>query len=321
MKNNQTENEIDDAINLFLRKMTICFLIFVLIIFTWFTVLFTINDVEPVKYFLYSYTIQHIIWLAGIIRYKEIPIEVLIMVYLSYIMVAIYPLTCIYWNAGDPIVFSWYLLILIGAIVFNTRYIGTWIFMIAVVVISVFFLSSFFYPHKESESLMIYYADIITIISTVFLTSFFAIVYAKKTRIEESIRNKKLQKNVEDAENLERDKILYNKIIEYLEKNQPFRNPDFNAQTLAKALNSNVNYISRAINAGGNDDFRMLLNSFRISYVKSMLDGCALEKYTIDYIYTEAGYKHRSTFNAAFKLITGMTPSDYASQQKINNNS
>jgi len=257
---------------------------------------------------------------VGLLCCKELSIEALIMMYLSYILVSVYPLACIYWNAGDPVVFSWYLLILIGAIVFNLRYIGLWIFITAAVVVSVFFFSSYLFPYKELDPNMIHDANIMTVISNVLLTSFFAIVYVRKTNIEESLRTKKLQANAEDAENLERDKILYNNIIKYLEKNKPFKNPDFNARELAKALNSNVNYISRAINAGTDGDFHTLLNKFRINYAKAMLDGGAMKKYTIDYIYTEAGYKYRSTFNSAFKLITGMTPSDYASQSNTNNN-
>ena len=319
MKNNQAENNINPA-TLFLRKMAIIFLIFMSIIYIVFMIVYAVHDATILKFLMYLYTIQHIIWLFGIIYYKDISIETSIMIYLSYILVSMYPLTCIYWNAGDPVVFSWFLLILIGAIVFNMRHIGVWIFSTAVVVISIFFFSSFLFPYKEIESLVIHYANIMTVISTVLLASFFATVYMKKTNIEESIRAQKLQKNTEDAENLERDKTLYNIIIEYIEKNKPFRNPNFNAQALAKALNSNVSYISRAISAGGGGDFHTLLNSFRISYAKSMLDSGAMKKYTIDYIYTEAGYKYRSTFNAAFKLIIGMTPSDYMSQQNTNNN-
>ena len=320
MKNIQTENDMNNAINSYLRKMSIIFLILVLIIFTGFSVLYTVNDVEPIKYFLYLYTMQHIIWLIGILYLKDISVEALIMMYLSYILVAIYPLACIYWNSGNPVVFSWYLLILIGAIVFNMRHIVLWILVTAAVVISVFFFSSFLFPHKEFESLILHHANIMTVISTLLLTSFFAIVYMKKTTIEESIRAQKLKTNAEDAEDLERDKTLFNNIIEYFEKNKPFRNPDFNARELAIALNSNVNYISRAISAGSSGDFHTLLNSFRINYAKSMLDSGAMKKYTIDYIYTEAGYKYRSTFNAAFKLITGMTPSDYVSRQNTSNN-
>jgi len=319
MKNNQTENNSENPIDIFLRKMIIIFLIFILIIFTGFAALYTIKNIEPIKYFLYLYAIQHIIWLYGIIYYKDLSIESVIMMYLSYIIVSIYPLTCIYWNAGDPVAFSWYLLILIGAIAFNVRHIEIWITLTAVVVISVFFCSSFLFPTKGLSPSAISNADIMTVISAIILTSFFAVVYSKKTKIEVYIRAKTIQTQAEDEENLKKDKILYNTIIEYLEKNKPFKNPDFNASTLAKALNTNVNYISRAISAGGGGDFHTLLNNFRINYAKAMLDSGAMKKYTIDYIYTEAGYKYRSTFNAAFKLITGMTPSDYVAEQNTNN--
>jgi len=83
MKNNQSENDIDNAINLFLRKMSIIFLVLVLIIFSGFAVLYTVNDIDPIKYFLYLYTMQHIIWLFGILCFKNISIESVIMMYLS----------------------------------------------------------------------------------------------------------------------------------------------------------------------------------------------------------------------------------------------
>jgi len=321
MKNNQPETDTYNAINLFMRKMAFTFLILVLIIFTGFSVLFTIYDVNPIKSLVYLYTMLHIIWLVGLLYYKNLSIETLIVMYLSFILVAIHPLTCIFWSAGNAIAFFWYLLILIGAIVFNMRHIKIWIFLTATVVISVFFFSSFIFPDVELTPEIMYWSNVMTVISTVLLASFFSVIYVKKIDLEESMLAKKLQTNVEDAENLEKDTALYNNIIKYLGENKPFRNPDFNAHALAKALNSNVNYISRAISAGGDGDFRTLINSFRISYAKFMLDNGAMEKYTIDYIYTEAGYKYRSTFNAAFKLITGMTPSDYISQQNANNNS
>jgi len=320
MKNNQIKNDIDNTLNLFLRKMAIIFLIFISIILTGFAILFTVSGSDPLKYFLYLYTMQHFLALFGVIYFKDISIEALITFYLVYIITAIYPIACIYWNAGTPVAFSWYLLILIGAIAFNIQYIKVWIFLIAIVIIFVFFFSFSLFPHKDAESLMITSAHILTVISTVLLASFFALVYTKKANIEKSMHARELQTYVENTENLEKDITLYNNIIEYLEEDKPFKNPDFNIQALAEALNTNVYYISRAVNVGSGSNFNMLLNSFRISYVKSMLDSGAIKKYTIDYIYAEAGYKYRSTFNSAFKLITGMTPSNYVSQQNTNNN-
>jgi len=307
-------NSESNVATLFLRKMIVVFLVIVLVLYTSFTVLFVLFNIEPFKYLMYMYIFQHVMWLFGLVYFKKLSFEPLITMYLSYILVAQYPIACIYWNSGNPIVFSWYLLVILGAIVFDRRNIGLWIPWISTMVISIFFCSPLF-PKENFSALFTNLTNILTVIATIVLASFFAIVYVKKTNIDESIQAETLKTTAENAENLERDRALYNEIINYLEKNKPFKNPNFNAQALAMALNSNVNYISKAISVGGSGDFHTLLNSFRINYAKSMLDSGAMKKYTIDYIYTEAGYKYRSTFNSAFKDIMGMTPSDYVSQQ------
>jgi len=311
MKKNQTKDDITVS-TLFLRKIVIIFLSIVVAMCTGFTILYTAHDISPFKHLLYVYTLQHVIWLFGFCYFKNLSSDSLIMVYISYILVALYPFACIYWNSGCPVVFSWYLLIIIGVIVFQTQNIELWITLILAVVISIFFFSSLF-PQISFTPLLITRTNILTVISTIILSAFFAVIYVKKNRFSEFTNVETETAAGEDTANLKRDIALYNDIIEYLEKSKSFKNPHFNAQTLATALNSNVNYISKAISTGGKTNFNMLLNNFRINYVKSMLDSDAHKKYTIDYIYAEAGYQYRSTFNTAFKKIIGMTPSDYVS--------
>ena len=319
MNTNHTNDE-KNVVTPFLRKAVIGFLAIVSIIFSSFTVLYVVYNTEMFKGLIYLCTAQHLIWLIGFFIYKKLPIEPLIIMYLSFMLVCLYPFVCIYWNTGDPVVFFWYVLIIIGAIVFKIPGIELWIFLTLLIVVSVFFCSHLF-PQVELSPALITNANILTVISTIILASFFAVVYVNRIKIDESMFTETLRTTTKNMENQDKDKALYNEIISYLEKNQPFKNPDFNAYMLAKALNSNINYLSKAISAGGGDNFNVLLNNFRINYVKSMLDSGAIKKYTIDYIYTEAGYKHRSTFNIAFKNITGMTPSDYASQQNEDENS
>jgi AraC-like DNA-binding protein len=309
MKNNQIKNHNDSA-NLFLRKIVTGYFIIALIICACFTILYVTYNIKSFVFLMYIYTLQHILWLISFIYYKEISIDSVIKMYLAYALMIFYPITCIYWNSGNPVVFSWYLLIMIGAIVFDRHNMVLWITLTLLVVISIFFAASLF-PHEDFTPALTFRANILTVIATIILASFFSIAFMNMLNIDnKSIQPEALQE-ADNTENLEKDKALYSAIIKYLEENKPFKNPDFNAPALANALNSNTNYISKAINAGGCSDFHTLLKNFRISYVKSMLDSGALKKYTIDYIYTEAGYRHRSTFNSAFKSIIGMTPSDY----------
>ena len=312
MNNKPTKHDFV-AVNLNLRRTIIIFLSLALVILTGFAVFFSVNDVKSLKYFLYVGVMQHIAWLFGFIYFKNLSIDTVITMYLSLISVIFYPIACVFWNAGDPVVFFWYMLIIIGAIVFDKRNMGVWISAILIIVISVFFAHSLF-PQENFAPGFMYQTNVLTVIATIILAAFFVIVLMK----HESLLSETSRTPTEDAENRERDKSLYDALINYMEESKPFKNPDFNAQTLAKSLNSNILYISKAISFGGCGDFHNLLNTFRINYAKSMLDNGATKKYTIDYIYTEAGYKHRSTFNTAFKNITGLTPSEYIAQNANN---
>jgi YesN/AraC family two-component response regulator len=104
---------------------------------------------------------------------------------------------------------------------------------------------------------------------------------------------------------------LFVKIEQYFTDERPFTDPNFSINKLAAYLNSNVSYVSRALNIHKNINFKTYLNSHRINYVKKKLDNLEHKNVTIQYIYTSAGFLHQSTFNRIFKEIEGITPSEY----------
>lgn len=310
-------NEINtNLLNVFLRKMIIVFLIIVSIIYICFTVVYMMYNVPLLRYLMLACSIQHIIWLILFLFFikdmpLDMPLEPLILMYLAYISATIFPFTCMYWHGDHPVSFFWYMIVLVGAMAFNINNITPWIVLIALLVICVFLFSHIF-PDIDLLP-FIHYINIITIVSVFVLSAFFATMFVQMKKIKESVSVETLQKNDENPENYD---ALYRDIINHLETHKPFKDYHFNAQTLAKEIKTNVNYISKAISVGTNgvENFNTLINRFRIEHVKSLLNSNTMKKYTIDYIYAEAGYKYRSTFNAAFKNITGMTPSDYISQ-------
>jgi len=103
-------------------------------------------------------------------------------------------------------------------------------------------------------------------------------------------------------------KELYNKVIDYFEKKQPYLQQNYCLAMLAADLNSNTKYLSNAINANFNGTFDGLLNKYRLQYAKKMLDEGLAEKYTMEYIYTMSGYSNRSTFYENFRKTFKMTP-------------
>ena len=304
--------------DLFLRKMIIVFLVIASIIFTCFSVLFIHFKVTMLQHIMPFYALQHIVWLSVYLSYyknREVQIEPVIWTYLSFILVALYPIVCIYWNSGSPIIFFWYLLIPIGAMLFQVRKILIWVISTFVSIISILLFSSVFFKNVYLPETLILFSEQIIIIATIVLIAFFALILLKKnSSIASSSDPENSKKTLNSDEEMEKYKNMYNYIVNYLNENQPYKNPNFNVAELANALHTNVNYISKAIKAGNNTNFNTLLNTFRINYVKSMIDSDAMKKYTIDYIYTEAGYRYRSTFNYEFKHIVGMTPSNYVAK-------
>lgn len=86
---------------------------------------------------------------------------------------------------------------------------------------------------------------------------------------------------------------------------------DLSMHQLAKELKTNTSYLSRVIQETYHKNFTSYLNAYRINEATLVLANPEYEHYTIDAISKECGYKHKSTFNKAFRKITGITPRKY----------
>ncbi|GGD51618.1 hypothetical protein GCM10011357_04430 [Lacimicrobium alkaliphilum] len=87
-----------------------------------------------------------------------------------------------------------------------------------------------------------------------------------------------------------------------------FKDEDLSLNRLATEISVSENYISETLSQELNTNFFQFVNSFRINEAKKLLTDTNLPVTTIVY---EVGYKSKSTFNAAFKKIEGVTPSAY----------
>jgi len=118
-----------------------------------------------------------------------------------------------------------------------------------------------------------------------------------------------LNATIKDEE-LKKYEKLYTDIVKYMETNRPFTDKDFSIAQLSSALNINPAYLSSAISMKRNMHFNTFVNTYRIENVKQMLRFNA-KKYTLEHIYLSSGFKSQSTFNKAFKLSEGITPTEY----------
>lgn len=136
------------------------------------------------------------------------------------------------------------------------------------------------------------------------------IVDRQKARIDETDNvDERQDKSVAPVPNSEE---LLQRIDAVMEDEDAFCSPDFSLAVLARLSESNTNYVSQVINSTYNKNFRTFLNERRIKVaMKRMMDTGRYGAYSMQGIAESVGYKSASNFIAAFKKVTGMTPSLY----------
>jgi len=69
--------------------------------------------------------------------------------------------------------------------------------------------------------------------------------------------------------------------------------------------------ISQVINENLNDNFYNYINRYRIEESKRLLENIKFDRFSIEGIAKQSGFNSRSSFYAAFKNETGITPSQF----------
>ena len=94
-------------------------------------------------------------------------------------------------------------------------------------------------------------------------------------------------------------------------------NCNFSLEQLADMTGYNSRYVSQVINDTYKQNFRTILNNYRIKEAeKRLLDIPHFGNYTINAIANSVGYKSHSNFILLFKKQVGITPSLYQKMAK-----
>ncbi|MCD8539078.1 MAG: helix-turn-helix domain-containing protein [Leadbetterella sp.] len=100
-------------------------------------------------------------------------------------------------------------------------------------------------------------------------------------------------------------------VADIIRKERLYRIESITLEDVAKYVNKPRHYVSQALNEGMNSSFYELINNYR-------LEECLLRmkqepETPISEIYTECGFKSKTTFYKYFKEKTGYSPSEYRS--------
>jgi len=106
------------------------------------------------------------------------------------------------------------------------------------------------------------------------------------------------------------DKILHD-LYHLMDEEKIFLQQDLTAPKLADILNTNTSYLSKIINDNFGLNYKGFINKYRITEAQNIILQESYKNYTIEAISHECGFNSKSVFNAAFKKITGLTPSYY----------
>ncbi|OIQ19263.1 MAG: hypothetical protein BM557_06050 [Flavobacterium sp. MedPE-SWcel] len=109
--------------------------------------------------------------------------------------------------------------------------------------------------------------------------------------------------------------ISHSKYIDLLQdlmaNKQLYKNPLLSRLDLANELGISEGYLSQAVNKVTGKNVIQFVNEYRVSLVKELLSNPEFDKYSIEAIYSEAGFNSKSVFYNSFKAETNMSPGMY----------
>ncbi|UAJ14011.1 helix-turn-helix domain-containing protein [Aquirufa lenticrescens] len=100
-------------------------------------------------------------------------------------------------------------------------------------------------------------------------------------------------------------------IVDYINNEKPYLNPDFDLEDLSEKLDIPKHHIIYCFTIILQKKFTAYRSTVRIEYAKTLLNSGTADTLSIDGIGSQSGFSSRSGFYATFKAETGMTPSQY----------
>jgi AraC-like DNA-binding protein len=161
----------------------------------------------------------------------------------------------------------------------------------------------------------------------IFILSFFGL---KQTQIFAVPQKKKIINEAEKSEQeiqpkkekYERSGLTQERALQFLErleaytqKEKPYLDANLTVDKLAAQAHISRHYLTQILSEQLNKNFYLYINEYRINQVKQLLQTPEHKNMTLLDIAYECGFNSKSTFNAIFKKITNMTPTQYKKEQ------
>ncbi len=175
-------------------------------------------------------------------------------------------------------------------------------------------LLSFVFAQFNAYSSIILFLGLLSFLLSIFIATlvkpqiFHA--FPHQMPIPESAEEQKQKYENSRLQTAQKDKYL-EKLKTFMATEKPYQSPELTLSQLSEKVKIPAHYLSQIINEKLNCNFLDFVNGYRVEDAKEKLVDPKFEHYTIVSVAYEAGFNSKSTFYAAFKKVTGMTPSKY----------
>lgn len=180
-------------------------------------------------------------------------------------------------------------------------------------VITIIYISLLIEAFFTAPAIQFKFSILVTAIGSMYLLT--RLIYLKFIKIyryyNERNEIRKIEKYKDSVLSKEQSKTLAIQLENLMHEKKPYLEDTLDLKTLAIHLKTHPKNLSQAINENFNRNFFDYINTFRVEEAKSMLVHKNYKDYKIYEIMYEVGFNSRSSFNSAFKKVTGLTAKQY----------
>lgn len=144
-----------------------------------------------------------------------------------------------------------------------------------------------------------------------------AIEIRNEDKQEDVIKSMEAEHYGENSEDSEKYLKLFSELQSLMLTSQLYLEKELSLYDLAQLLQTNKNYLSKAINLSTGGTFYDFINGYRITEAKKMLRDPQYKHLSIEGIGLSSGFKSRSVFYSVFKKMESITPAAYRSDYEV----
>jgi AraC-like DNA-binding protein len=131
---------------------------------------------------------------------------------------------------------------------------------------------------------------------------------------EQNLEKKKYAKSGLNEDSI---KELHQKLVDLMQTEKPFLNPELTLSDLSNKLDTHPNYLSQVINDVEGIPFYDYVNTFRIEEFKRLCANNENQKYTLLALAYDCGFNSKTSFNRNFRKTMNQSPTEYLKQVDI----